>query len=148
MKVLVSVSALLLGVLFLGSNNASAQSAADGKKFFTESTCTSCHSLSSKKEPSHAGPALFGVTKRPGRTKEWLVSWISDPETVLKTDKLAQKLLKENNNVPMTGMLKILNKGDMAVVKSKAEAIYAFLVENDSKPDAAAADAGAKKKKN
>ncbi len=134
-----------LSVLFLGLQ-AQAQSAAEGKKYFTESTCNSCHSLSSKKEPSHAGPALFGVTKRPGRTKDWLVSWISDPETMLKTDKLAQQLLKENNNVPMTGMLKILNKGDMAVAKSKAEAIYAFLLENDSKPDAAAS--GAKKKKN
>jgi cytochrome c2 len=133
MKCLLSLAVLLFG--FAGN----ADLVSDGKQYFTESTCNACHSLTSKKEASQTGPALYGVTKRPGRSNAWLVSWISDPESMLKTDKLAQQLLKENGNVPMTGMLKLLNKNDMTVVKKKAEAIVAFLADNDSKPDGATA---------
>ena len=125
---------------------AHAQSAADGEKAFKESQCMTCHSMTSKKEPSHTGPALFGVTKRPGRTKEWLISWISDPDAMLKSDKLAQQLLKESNGIPMTAMLKLMNGGKMDVVKTKATAIYEYLKANDAKPDGAAG--GAAKKKN
>lgn len=143
---------LLALLLLIGFSVAEAQSAADGEKFYKEAQCTTCHSLTSKKEPIHTGPPLYGVTKRPGRTKDWLVAWISDPESMVKTDKLAKQILKENNNIPMTGMLKLLNKKsdgtpDMDTVKKKAEAIYAFLKDNDSKPEGGAA-AGGKKKKN
>ncbi len=140
----------LLGLLFTGA--LCADPVSDGKNYFTQNTCNTCHSLTSKKEPSHTGPALFGVTKRPGRTKDWLVSWISDPEGMLKKDALAKKLLAESGNVPMTPMLMLLNKKpdgtpDMAAIKAKSEAIYAFLKDNDSKPEGGA-EAGAKKKKN
>ena len=60
----------------------------EGKGAFTQYTCNTCHSLTSKKEPSHTGPALFGVTKR--HTKDWMISWISDPEEMLKKDATAK----------------------------------------------------------
>ena len=123
----------------------------DGKQAFTQYTCNTCHSLTTKKEPTHIGPPLYGVTKKPGRTKAWLVSWMSDPEEMLKNDALAKKLLAESSNVPMTPMLKLMNKkpdgsADTAAIKAKSEALYAFLKDNDSKPEGGGADT--KKKKN
>ncbi len=128
------------------------------KTVWKESTCSVCHSLTSKKEPSHVGPALYGVTKRPGRSKDWLVKWISDPDEVIKTDKLAQQIKKENGGAVMTGMLNLLNKKadgtpDHAVVTKKAESLYEMLKYNDSRPEGEVADevagkpAGGKKKK-
>jgi hypothetical protein len=132
------------------NQNASADPVSEGKTYFTQYTCNTCHSLTSKKEPTNTGPALYGVTKR--RTKDWLIPWISDPEEMLKKDATAKKLLAENGNVPMTPMLKLMNKKpdgsvDTAAVKAKAEALYAFLKDNDSHPEGGA-DAGVKKKKN
>lgn len=144
-------SALVAISLLLAASFAQADAVADGKKFFTESQCATCHSLTSTKAPTHTGPALYGVTKRPGRSKEWMVAWISDPEGMLKTDALAKQLLKENNNIPMTNMLKMFTKKpdgtpDTDGIKKKAEAIFEFLKDNDSKPDAGAAAGGKKKK--
>ena len=126
--------------------------AEDGKRYFSESQCMTCHAVTSKKEPSHVGPALYGVTKKPGRTKEWMVSWISDPEGMLaKKDKLAVQIQKENGNAMMTGMLKAFNKKpdgstDEAAVNKKAIAIYEYLKLNDSQPEGGAG--AVKKKKN
>ena len=51
---------------------------AKGKKLFQESQCATCHSLTAKRESYQVGPALLGVTQRPGRTREWIVRWISE----------------------------------------------------------------------
>lgn len=123
----------------------------EGKRYFAESQCTTCHSLTSKKEPSHVGPALYGVTKRPGRTKDWLVAWISNPDEILaKNDPLALQLKKEAGGAVMTGMLHAFNRKpdgtpDLVAVNKKAVAIYDFLKGNDSAPEGGAA-AGKKKK--
>ncbi len=140
---------IVSGLFFIGTS-VLADQISDGKAYFTQTTCNTCHSLTSKKEPSHTGPALYGTTKR--YSKEWLVSWISDPEEMLKKDAIAKKLLVESGNIPMTPMLKLMNKKpdgsvDTALVKTKAEAIYAFLKDNDSKPDGGDLTA-IKKKKN
>ena len=141
-----------LAVSTIAVTSARADAIADGKKFFAENQCATCHSLTSKKAPTHTGPALYGVTKRPGRTQAWMVSWISDPDEMLKKDDLAKKLLKENNNVPMTAMLKLMTKKadgtpDTEAIKKKAEAIYMFLKDNDSKPEGGAEGAAAAPKK-
>lgn len=149
-----TVALCIFAIASSGAVSAQAQNLPEeGKRYFAEAQCATCHSVTSKKEASHVGPALYGVTKKPGRSKEWLVSWISDPEGMLaKKDKLALQILKENNNAVMTGMLKALNKKadgttDDALINKKAVAIYEYLKQNDSQPEGGAAG-GAKKKKN
>ncbi|MGE5095658.1 MAG: multicopper oxidase domain-containing protein [Betaproteobacteria bacterium] len=66
-----------------------------GKLAF-ENKCLACHSLGGGKK---VGPDLAGVTKR--RTESWLVRWLKSPETMLRTDPDAKKLLQEYNNLPM-----------------------------------------------
>ncbi|MCB0393650.1 MAG: c-type cytochrome [Bdellovibrionales bacterium] len=139
----------LIFITLLGSP-VMAQDAANGEKLFTQ-VCTACHTAGSKKEPHHLGPALYGVTKRPGRTDEWLISWISDPEgMVAKKDPLALKLLKENNNVPMTNMLANLFSKDAAKINSGAKDILAYLKKVSAGPDPSSTSnsgGGEKKKK-
>ncbi len=149
-----TVAVCIFAIATSGSISAQAQNLPEeGKRHFAEAQCATCHAITSKKEASHVGPALYGVTKKPGRSKQWLVSWISDPEGMLaKKDKLAMQIQKENNNAVMTGMLKALNKKadgttDDALIYKKAVAIYEYLKLNDSQPEGGA-DAGAKKKKN
>lgn len=149
MKIIVSFIAFVI-LMFGFSVHLKADAVSEGKGYFSQYTCNTCHSVTSKKEPSHSGPPLYGVTKK--RTKDWLVSWISDPEEMLKKDPIAKKLLAEHNNVPMTPMLKLMNKKpdgsvDSAAVKMKAEALYAYLKDIDSKPEGGG-DPGVKKKKN
>ncbi len=123
---------------------------AKGKKLFQESQCVNCHSLTAKRESYQVGPALLGVTGRPGRTKEWIIRWISDPEGLLRSDPQAKKLLAEFNNIPMTPMLRLMSlkpdgTPDLEVVKAKAEAIYAFLAANDAVAKGGSAPPAAKK---
>jgi nitrite reductase (NO-forming) len=66
-----------------------------GKLAF-ESKCLACHSIGQGRK---LGPDLAGVTKR--RSDEWLTRWLKSPETVLKSDAVAQAMLKEANNIPM-----------------------------------------------
>ncbi len=125
---------------------------ARGKQLFREAQCETCHSLTAIKSPQQAGPALLGVTSRPGRTKEWMVKWISEPDSMLQSDPLAKKLLAENANVPMTPMLKMMTLGpdgrpDLAAVRVKAEALYAMLKDNDAKANGGSAAAPAAKPK-
>lgn len=70
---------------------------ADGEKLFNEH-CVSCHALDAKV----VGPALRGVHERPGRTEEWLVSWIKNSSKMIADgDPLAVKLYEENNKAAM-----------------------------------------------
>lgn len=71
---------------------------AAGQKLFEEN-CTSCHAINDKV----VGPALKGVHERPGRSEQWLISWIKNaPEMIAKGDPLAVKLYEENNKANMT----------------------------------------------
>lgn len=121
-----------------------AQNEANGEKVFKQA-CASCHSITTKKESFHTGPALYGVTKRPGRTDQWLLDWIADPTGMLKKDALAKQLLKENNNIPMPNMLASLNGNDPAKVLAASKDVLAYLKKNDAGTGAPPA---ASKKKN
>src|SRR5262249_14911306 len=66
-----------------------------GKLAF-ESKCLACHTIGQGKK---LGPDLAGVTKH--HSVEWLARWLRDPEAMLKTDPMAQRMLKEYNNIPM-----------------------------------------------
>ena len=69
--------------------------AASAKLAF-ESKCLACHSVGQGKK---LGPDVAGVTKR--RTDAWLTQWLKSPDKMLKTDRDAQAMLKEYNNLPM-----------------------------------------------
>lgn len=138
-------SVLFFIALSFVADEASAQNIANGEKLFKQA-CASCHSITAKKEAFHAGPALFGVTKRPGRTEAWLTDWIADPTEMLKKDALAKQLLKESNNVPMPNMLATFTGNDPAKTRAAAKDIVAYLKQNDAGSGEAAG--GAKKKKN
>lgn len=67
-----------------------------GQEVF-ETKCATCHTIGTG---DGIGPDLKGVTGR--REKAWLTKWIKDPTEMLKTDPIAQELLKKFKNVPMT----------------------------------------------
>lgn len=87
-----------LAFLLFFSLNLSAQEgdAASGEKLF-KSVCAACHKLDKKL----VGPALKGITEK--RDQEWLISWIKDSPSLIKSgDKLAIQVFEENNKLPMT----------------------------------------------
>jgi len=69
--------------------------AAEGKTIYN-SKCTACHNPTEKL----IGPPQKGVLDR--RTPEWVMNMMLNPQEMLDKDPIAQKLLKEYNNVPMT----------------------------------------------
>lgn len=148
-----SLALAAFGVLAFADSAQAQNLAEEGKKYFAEAQCNTCHSVTSKREPSHIGPALYGATKKPGRSKEWMIAWISDPEGMMaKKDKVWMEMDKEYPNAMMTGMLKALNKNpdgspNLALINKKATAIYEYLKANDAAPEGGASG-GAKKKKN
>lgn len=68
---------------------------AEGKTIYN-SKCTACHNPTEKL----IGPPQKGVLER--RTPEWTMNMILNPQEMLDKDPIAQKLLKEFNNTPMT----------------------------------------------
>lgn len=70
-----------------------------GKNIFNMRGCASCHSIG---KGVIAAPDLAGVVGR--RTKEWLVSWLRDPEPMLETDKAAIKMMKAFNGMRMPNL--------------------------------------------
>ncbi len=66
-----------------------------GKLAF-ESKCLACHTIGQGKK---LGPDLAGVSRH--HTVDWLTRWLKSPEQMLKTDPMAQKMLKEYNGIPM-----------------------------------------------
>ncbi|MBI4932077.1 MAG: cytochrome c [Bacteroidetes bacterium] len=82
------VTSLTLGVI-------DTTMAAEGKTIYN-SKCTACHNPTQKL----IGPPQKGVLDR--RTPEWTMNMILNPQEMLDKDPIAQKLLKEFNNVPMT----------------------------------------------
>ena len=90
-KLTFTLAALALSVLF--SNKAQAQ---DGEELF-KTYCNSCHLLSAQ---SSTGPGLAGITDK--RTKEWLVSWITNSTEFIATgDEDAVQIFEEFNKVVM-----------------------------------------------
>ncbi len=69
---------------------------AEGQALF-EQNCLTCHTIG---EGPGIGPDLMGVSER--RDREWLERWIADPLGMIQTDPIAQQLLAEWNNVPMS----------------------------------------------
>lgn len=57
--------------------------------------CSACHKMDKK----FVGPALAGVTER--RAPEWILNMILNPETMIKEDPIAKKLLVESNMAVM-----------------------------------------------
>src|SRR3990172_11233125 len=82
------VTSLTLGAI----DNAIAE---EGKTIYN-SKCTACHNPTQKL----IGPPQKGVLDR--RTPEWVMNMILNPQEMLDKNPIAQKLLKEYNNVPMT----------------------------------------------
>ena len=69
---------------------------AEEGKIIYESKCTACHNPTEKL----IGPPQKGVLER--RTPEWTMNIILNTQEMLDKNPIAQKLLKEYNNVPMT----------------------------------------------
>ena len=65
-----------------------------GKEIF-EVKCTACHKIDKK----YIGPAMAGILER--RTPEWTMNMILNPEKMVKSDSIAQKLFEEYSYVPM-----------------------------------------------
>ncbi len=61
-----------------------------GEKLFKEKGCTACHTIGKGKL---VGPDLKGVFER--RSEKWVRAMISNPDSMLKHDKTAKKLLKK-----------------------------------------------------
>jgi protein SCO1 len=70
-----------------------------GKAIFNQRGCVSCHSIG---KGVIAAPDLAGVANR--RSREWLVSWLRDPEPMLDTDKAAIKMMKSFNGMRMPNL--------------------------------------------
>lgn len=65
-----------------------------GEELF-KNMCSACHKMDKK----FVGPALVGVTER--RSPEWIMNMILNPETMIKEDPIAKKLLVESNMAVM-----------------------------------------------
>ena len=71
--------------------------AEEGESLFRQK-CSTCHTLGGGDKPT--GPDLAGVTER--RDREWLASFIQDPDKLFKAqDPLAMQLLRQYNNLKM-----------------------------------------------
>ena len=90
---------IFIRFLVLGVSLFSLDTFAQAGKTIFDSKCLACHTLGKGKL---IGPDLKGITQR--RKLEWIKKMIKDPETMLKTDDTAKKLLQEYNNIPMINM--------------------------------------------
>jgi len=101
-KVLLFV--LILGIFGCGKQEKDGGAAAaakkvdisKGKELFTSKICMTCHTIGGGRL---VGPDLKGITEK--REEKWLIAMITKPDSMLKFDPLAKKLLAEYNNVPM-----------------------------------------------
>lgn len=97
--VVVGVTALMLGLVYLADAAPPLQSPADGQAIFQEK-CVGCHTIGKGKL---VGPDLQGVTQK--QTKEWLTKWISAPDKMLAAkDPTAMQLFAEYNSIAMPNL--------------------------------------------
>ncbi len=89
--------------------------ASQGEKLFQTKGCNACHYPDKERNAKIVGPGLKGITNE--RSEEWLIAMITNPDSMLKNDPEAQKLLKEYGT-PMP------NQG---VSVDEAKAIIAYL---------------------
>jgi cytochrome c551/c552 len=91
----------MIAALFTVAPDAGAQDAAAaelakrGRSLWQNRGCSGCHAIG---KPM-AGPDLAGVTAR--RTREWLDRFLKDTDNMLKSDPVAQALLKEFKGIRM-----------------------------------------------
>jgi len=85
-----------------------------GEKLFSSKGCVACHSIGKGKL---VGPDLMGITEKV--TFPWIFHWVSDPDSMLRSDTTAQRLLKEYL-VPMP---------NQNVSPEEFQAIYEYLRE-------------------
>ncbi|NIP60306.1 MAG: c-type cytochrome, partial [Gemmatimonadetes bacterium] len=64
--------------------------AEEGEELFQAKGCTACHKFG---EGRLVGPDLVGVTER--REKQWTVSMIMHPDSMVRVDSIARRLLSE-----------------------------------------------------
>lgn len=86
--------------------------ALEGRELFEAKGCTACHKLG---QGRLVGPDLLGVTDR--RRKDWIVAMIANPDSMLRVDATARRLLSEYYT-PMQ---------NMGVSRNQAEALYHYL---------------------
>jgi len=90
--------------------------AGNGEGLFASKGCVACHTTTEQKL---IGPGLHGVTAR--REYNWIVGMITNPDSMLASDAVAQQLLEENGT-RMT---------PMGVSASEARAIYEYLRQHE-----------------
>jgi len=61
-----------------------------GEKLFSSKGCVACHTIGQGKR---VGPDLKGITEKV--TFPWIYHWVSDPDSMLRSDTTAQRLLRE-----------------------------------------------------
>jgi len=61
-----------------------------GEKLFSSKGCVACHTIGQGKL---VGPDLKGITEKV--TFPWIYHWVSDPDSMLRSDTTAQRLLEE-----------------------------------------------------
>ena len=115
--------AFIISIFFVTLLNGTTANAQDGAALFN-ANCTSCHAVKEKV----IGPALKGIEQR--RSEEWLLKWIKNSQSVIKSgDEYAVKLFNENNKTVMTSF----NLKD-----DEIKAILAYVKTEGEKPDAVA----------
>ena len=86
-------------------------SAADGEALYKKK-CKSCHKISAKKK---VGPGMQDLSKKPGITKEWLKSWLENPQKVWEANegytvtmkKAVKKTKKKKTSMKLKGKFKV-----------------------------------------
>lgn len=87
-----------------------------GKKLFSVKGCVACHTIGGGKR---IGPDLEGITRRVAFP--WMYHWITDPDSMLRADTMARRLLDEYR-VPMP---------NQHVSPAEFEALYEYLRQQD-----------------
>ncbi len=64
-----------------------------GEELFKTKGCLACHYPDKERNVKLVGPGLKNIHKE--RSEEWLIAMITKPDSMLKYDKEAQRLLKE-----------------------------------------------------
>jgi len=86
--------------------------AEEGEELFQAKGCNACHKLG---EGRLVGPDLVGVTGR--REKQWIISMVMNPDSMVRADPIARRLLSEYYT-PMQ---------NVGVSRGEAEALYHYL---------------------